>query len=354
MKYFAIPIVILLLGCTSEKSVQADIGTKASMLETIKSAHQVATWKYNAKGAYAIIFDDYCMDGVQGIQDHAAPEAEQRGLVIGFGVVTSFCDAHEWQRAREMIAAGHEVVNHSHTHRCGELRSPWCEDVWSDADVDAEIDQPTNLIQMHTGIRPSFYIFPFDLFTPGKVDHLRQAGYLGARTGQKEKLTLANFTDSFSQLNFDVKFPAESASSQRYGLNEYVDIAIARQQFAFREVHGVQDQSWGTTSLADLRNHFDYLQAKVQSYELWVATISDVIRYNQARRLCQLRSGNDSQGEWIGIMGDAPVCHAGVALSLLFSSWPGLQLKDSKGAPVEPVNGTYGLVTGEIYRLSRQ
>jgi len=353
MKYIAIPIIILLLGCTSEKSAQADIHTQVSSLESIKATYQVATWKHNAKGAYAIIFDDYCMNA-QGIQDHAAPEAEQRGLVIGFGVVTSFCDAHEWQRAREMIAAGHEVINHSHTHRCGELRSPWCVDVWSDADVDMEIDQPANLIQTHTGTRPGFFIFPFDIFTQQKINHLRAAGYLGSRTGEKQKLTAANFTDPFTELNFDVKFPVESASSQKYGLNEYVDVAIAKGQFAFREVHGVDDQSWGRLTLEELRNHFDYVQTKVQSYELWVATISDVIRYNQARRLCHLQSGSDHQGDWVGITGDAPVCHAGVALSLLFSGSSGVQLNDSQGALVEPVNGTYSLLTGETYRITNQ
>jgi hypothetical protein len=100
-----------------------------------------------------------------------------------------------------------------------------------------------------------------------------------------------------------------------------------------------------------LRNHFDYVQAKTKTYELWVATISDVIRYSQARRLCQLHKGSDNQGDWVKLTGEAPVCHAGIALSLLITGESGLQLKNAQGGLVVPVNGTYNLATGETYHI---
>lgn len=351
MKY-AIIFSILLLGCVSQQAPQTDKQIQAIKLQSLVKSHQVATWKYNARGAYSVIFDDYCLDGVTGIQDHAAPEAEKRGLVIGFGVVTGFCDANEWQRAREMIAAGHEIINHSHTHRCGELRKPWCVDIWHDEDVDEEIDQPANLIEANTGVRPEFFIFPFDLFTRGKVNHLRGAGYLGTRTGDKKKLTSAHFKDPFAELNFDVKFPPESRSSQGFGLNEYVDQAIAKGQFAFRELHGVEDQSWGSLPLKELLNHFDYLETKVKTHQLWMAGISEIIRYNQARRLCSLHSGVDEQGAWIMLWGDLPVCREGVELSLVFSTREQLQLTSRDNQSIGQINGTYTLRTGEAYHIA--
>ena len=347
MKY-AIIFFILLLGCVHQQGPQTD----EQKLKGLVKSHQIATWKYNTAGAYSIIFDDYCLDGVGGIQHHAAPEAEKRGLVIGFGVVTGFCDAYEWQAAREMIAAGHEIINHSHTHRCGELHEPWCVDVWLDEDVDEEIDQPANLIETNTGVRPEFFIFPFDLFTPAKVKHLQESGYLGTRTGNKKKLTSANFTNPFSDLNFDVKFPAESVSSQGFGLNEYVDLAIAKGQFAFREVHGVEDQSWGSLPLAELIHHFDYVEKKVKSHQLWMAGISEIIRYNQARRFCSLDSGVDEQGAWIMLWGDLPVCREGVELSLVFPTHAALHLTNRDGQLIEPINSTYNLRTGEAYHIA--
>lgn len=73
----------------------------------------LATWKNAQASAYSIIFDDYCDDGTQGIQDYADTIAHNRGIPIGFGVITSQCDATEWQRAREMISNGHEIINHT-------------------------------------------------------------------------------------------------------------------------------------------------------------------------------------------------------------------------------------------------
>lgn len=350
-RYCLLLSAFFLSGCLDQSSLQSTAGTLNAKLNALVASHQITTWKNNARGAYSIIFDDYCIEGTQGIQDHAAPEAEQRGLVIGFGVVTSYCDAHEWQRAREMIAAGHEIINHSHTHRCGLLSAPWCVDVWSDTDVDKEIDQPAKLIEANTGHYPTFFIFPFDLFTPAKIQHLRVSGYVGTRAGQKRQLTSADFSDPFTQLNFDVKFPPESVSEQRFGLNEFVDMAIASGQLAFREVHGVADQSWGHLSLEELTNHFDYVRAKVQSNELWVATISTIIRYNQSRRLCHLQAGVDSQGGWMQITGDDPICHSGVELSVVFPDAAGVQLKTPRGGLLHVVHGTYNLAVGETYRV---
>lgn len=353
MKFILVFSLVFLSACSQELVPATGQQDLAIQLRSLVESHRVTTWKYNAKGAYSIIFDDYCMKA-DGIQTHAAPEAEKRGLVIGFGVVTGACDDNEWLRAREMIAAGHEVINHSHTHRCGELRTPWCTDVWSDADIQEEIDQPTNLIYSHTGVRPTFFIFPFDLFTAGKVEHLRHAGYLGTRTGEKRRLTAADFTDPFSQLNFDVKFPPESAQDQKYGLNEYVDEAIAKGQLAFREVHGVEDESWGRLPLGELRDHFDYVQTRVKSYDLWMATISNIIRYNQARRSCKLDSGIDAIGAWIRLTGDAPECSSGIELSLVFNRSKNLELLDHTGVKVGQINGTYTLSTGKIYRIAGQ
>ncbi len=345
MKYLALFLAVVTAACSELPRSSDDTPLLSALLEN----HEIAHWKHDAKGAYSIIFDDYCMDGAHGIQDYAAPEADKRGIMFGFGVITSLCNEHEWQRAREMIAAGHEAVNHSHTHRCGIVQDPWCTDEWTDAEVDVEMDLSTRLLKQHTGVQPQFFIFPYDLFTPGKVEHLRSIGYAGARAGKKQALNPPDFTEPFA-LNFDVKFPPDSLAMQGFGLNEYVDEAIATGQFAFRAFHGVDDESWGALKLQELQEHFDYLQRKQANYQLWVATITDVINYNRARRECRLQGGADEQGVWLRLDSDAG-CPEQVALSVILPASSAIDIVSGQGESVPAINGTYTLLTGQSYRV---
>lgn len=74
-------------------------------------------WKNAARSSYSIIFDDFCSDSVSGIQGQADSLAANRGIPIGFGIITNHCDDQEWKHAREMITKGHEAINHN--YRCG-------------------------------------------------------------------------------------------------------------------------------------------------------------------------------------------------------------------------------------------
>lgn len=348
MKIILLLAFLLITGCMQQQTLP-EAGFSSSLGD--KPIHyRVAPWKHNAKGAYTIIFDDYCFDEAHGIQDYAAPEADKRGIKIGFGVVAEACDTEEWAKARSMIANGHEIINHSYSHRCGSLQTPWCTEVWTDDEVTQEIDQAAAEIAQHTGVKPIFFIFPYDLHTPAKIEHLRNQGYIGTRAGQKQALNPPGFTDPFA-LNFDVKFPPESIDGQGFTLNEYIDAAIAKGELAFRAVHGVNDQSWGTTSLQELREHFDYIQVRNARYDLWTDTISAIIRYDQARANCLLHTGVADGVQWMKVTGNTATCPHHTELSFILQLPKNSRIMDEQETPVPLINNTYTLKAGSTYRV---
>ncbi|MCK5921116.1 MAG: hypothetical protein KAG66_09250, partial [Methylococcales bacterium] len=75
-------------------------------------------------------------------------------------------------------------------------------------------------------------------------------------------------------------------NSQGDVLKAYVDDAIQKGGWAVRELHGIEDNYWGSVSLAKYRQHLDYVATKVQSNKIWMDTFSNVTRYRASRTYC--------------------------------------------------------------------
>jgi hypothetical protein len=167
-----------------------------------------ATWKDNAKAAYTLVHDDFGAAQTPGIVNYADTIAYNRGVKFCFGAITVDCDANDWADARRMMSHGHEVINHSHTHRCA-FQPGWCDLVYSPADFPIELDGSTTLIEQGAGERPRFWIHPYDLSTTDVLARLKTLGYLGARSGTQPVLNQADFKDFFN-LNFFVHDPTSN------------------------------------------------------------------------------------------------------------------------------------------------
>ncbi len=236
-----------------------------------------ATWKDNRKAAYTIIHDDFGDVTTAGIAKYADTLAFQRGIKFAFGAITSSCDTQDWKDAKRLIAHGHEIINHSHSHRCA-VNTGWCTDVYGKADYPLELDSSTVLIERGSGHRPRFFIHPYDLHTDSILAHLKFLKYLGARSGQYSQMNKVDLTDFF-RLNFFVFQPNSTLAE----MNLTVDNVIAEGVYALRELHGVEDWSWGKVTLADYKAHLDYVQNKIGSKQLWATTLSEVATYIMQR-----------------------------------------------------------------------
>jgi hypothetical protein len=237
-----------------------------------------APWKDNSKAAYVIIHDDYGDVTTQGIVQHADNEAFTRGIKLTFGAITSVCETADWDNAKSMMAHGHECINHSHSHHCAQPVT-WCpSQVYTSADFSTELGLSTDLIRTNTGVAPRFYIHPYDLSTDEVINYLKGLGYLGTRAGSQEAVNSADFTDPY-RLNYHVFQPTSDLTQ----LNAAIDAGITSGGLVLRELHGVEDGSWATVSLANYRSHLDYVKSKMTQKQIWSATITDVLTYKMQR-----------------------------------------------------------------------
>ena len=216
-----------------------------------------------------------------GIFGKAYPIAQARGVKICFGAITGYCGATEWANARTMIANGHECVNHSHNHKCGGSAGQ-CTGLTSygAADFNTELNQSTTLIQTNTGVKPLFFIHPYDASSDAILNHLQGTlGYLGARSGSQGIVNANTFTD-FMRENY---FVYDGTAAALTSLNTAVNTAISSGGYAVREFHGVDDGSWAAMTAANYTSHLDYVKSKMDDGSLWSATASEAITYKMQR-----------------------------------------------------------------------
>ena len=237
-----------------------------------------ATWKDNKKAAYSIIHDDYS-DYVTGIFQYADPIATSRGIKLCFGAITNFCGATEWANARTMIAHGHECVNHSHNHLCGGSASE-CSGLstYNASQFPTELGLSSQLIETNTGVKPRFFIHPYDASSTAIINYLTGLGYLGTRSGNRSIVNDNTFTD-FMHLNYFVYMP----NSQILLLNQAVDQAVTAGGYTIREFHGIEDGSWAAMTVANYTDHLNYVKTQMDNGNIWSATTTEAITYKIQR-----------------------------------------------------------------------
>ena len=238
-----------------------------------------ATWKDNKKAAYTIIHDDYS-DYVTGIYQYADPIATTRGIKLCFGAITSACGPTEWTKARTMMSHGHECVNHSHNHLCGGSASQ-CSGLatYGPANFATELDLSTQLIETNTGVRPRFFIHPYDASSGAILNYLTSIGYLGSRAGSQLITNTSSFTN-FMNLNYYVY---DGTAAALASLNTAVNSAISSGGYAVREFHGIADGSWAAMTVANYTSHLDYVKTKITDGSLWSATATEAITYKMQK-----------------------------------------------------------------------
>ncbi len=259
----------------------------------------ITPWRNDAKAVYSIVHDDYS-NYVLGIFQNAYPIATQRGIKLSFGAITSACGPTEWANARTMIAqGGHECINHSHNHKCGECSSgnPNCTTVdygceglttYTTTNFADELTQSDNIIQQQTGKKARFFIHPYDHHTSEILDYLTSLNYLGSRAGTQGQVNPANFANPM-KLNYFVWGPSGGQETTVAQLNAAVDAAINVGGYTIREFHNVGPGSitnpWGNITVTNYTQHLNYVKTKMDANQVWSATMSEAITYKMQREV---------------------------------------------------------------------
>jgi hypothetical protein len=255
---------------------------------------RIATWRDGATSAYSMIHDDMCGPALRGIDKNAVPALAARGLTAALGPIVDECEkADMWGVVKDAEAKGNEIVNHSYTHP--EI---------SVANAPKEVAEAKAGFEMHTSNPVSFYIFPYDYWTPETLQAVADAGHIGARAGNRDD------NDGFDNppinsaeptADMEIEFDAWPRTYSKYALYKSSDMldvhvhnAIERDGWAVREFHSVIDngsnpegQGFGPIELKDYEAHLDFLVDAWKANKVWTTNPSTAIKYRRARTACK-------------------------------------------------------------------
>jgi hypothetical protein len=242
-----------------------------------------------------MIHDDMCGRELRGIDRLAVPALALRGLTAGLGPYVEACQYDGlFGMVKAAEAKGNEIVNHSYTHANITPLNAFKEVAMAKMVFDSQMTKPL-----------TFFIFPYDFFTPATVDMVQSAGHIGARAGVRD------MTDGFMnppinpadpgndmQLLFDVwprTYSKYAAFPEKDILNLHVFNAIERGGYAVREFHSVSPsdhppangQGFGPVPLRQYEDHLDFLYLGWKANQVWTSTPSTVIKYRHARTACK-------------------------------------------------------------------
>jgi hypothetical protein len=255
---------------------------------------RIATWRDDAKGAYAMIHDDMCGPGLEGIQDLAVPALAARGLRAGLGPFVDACEENNrWDVVREAESLGMEIINHSYSHPEITPANAAKEVAQAKAAFDKQLENPI-----------TFYIFPYDFFTAETIAAVGTAGHLGARAGNRDPFNGADKPPinpaepgGDLTLTFDV-WPRNYSKYARYAAEDMLWVhavnAVEKGGFAIREFHSVMEDNeqmpevrgFGPIKISEYERHLDDLVAARNAGQLWTDNPSTILKYRQARVAC--------------------------------------------------------------------
>lgn len=304
----------------------------------------VSTWKAGAQAAYSILFDDYCGWTNDEGQVLGEQELARRGLVASFGVISGSCGdpawSPHWPRLKGFVSRGHEVFNHSWDHG-HPLDADWASRKWGGNEL--EIRQSTQKVaEMLEGYQMQFFSFPFDAATDEQLAFLKSMPqYLGTRTPnywQASGVNAANFGDPF-RLRFLVYVNADQGADNPGSLPNYLRDTLAQGGWGLRVFHSVNDAYYESVPLAAYQAHLDAVQQAAQSGRLWVAGVSEVLRYRVAREACAPSVERVATGLLLSFNNSGETCQRyATPLSLRVDAVAGGSLQAWQAGAVLPVS----------------
>jgi hypothetical protein len=254
---------------------------------------KIATWLDDATAAYSMIHDDMCGPSLHGIYEEAVPALAARGLAAGLAPIVEECNlADLWSVVLDAEAKGNEIVSHSYTHP--EINA---------GNIAREVDEAKAEFDSHLANPITFYVFPYDYFTPQTIAAVGAAGHLGARAGNRDDndgFDAPPINSKEPTADLEVEFDAWPRNYSKYALffpeeilTVHVYNAIEKGGWALREFHSViadgsstTDQGFGPITRTQYDAHLKFLADARKKGVLWTAPPSTVLKYRHARSAC--------------------------------------------------------------------
>lgn len=227
----------------------------------------VAKYRQDKDCAISYTFDD-------GLAEHftvAAPELEKRGFRGTFWVcgyyteqgASSKLPRMTWDELRKMAKNGHEISNHSWTHKNAKRLTL--------EQVRMEIEKNDSAIFANIGVMPVTYCYPYNYKTDEIVE-LASKNRVGTRTRQ-------------------ISIGSKS-TPQRFA--KWLDDLLKKEEWGVGMTHGI---NYGYDAFKEPSLFWEHLD-KVKSLEdkIWVGTFREVAAYIRERDDIQLKVSETKKG----------------------------------------------------------
>lgn len=302
-RLFVIAAAAAVLGCRSAPDVELPVVVPEVPVPQVEI--RIARWHGDAGAAASITFDD-------GTLDHyllAAPELDRRGLTATFFVITGLMERgtwddggterllFNWNQARSLVARGHEIGSHSHSHP--DLSA--LDFNRAEAQLLLSLQRLQREISSQQGVT-----FAWPYWRSNAVGRaLASRYYLAARSGAA---TTPRYLDSgiidarphdSLRINALATRPVEDPQLWRQAAQQVVEAG----GWAVLSLHGIDNDSidpaavgWQPLPLVLYRSILDYLVQRQSQNELWVAPFAAVVKYIERRDATTLRLRNLDAG----------------------------------------------------------
>ncbi|HVZ81124.1 MAG TPA: polysaccharide deacetylase family protein [bacterium] len=254
------------------------------------------------KAALSLTFDD----GVPAHWEIAAPALERRGLRGTFFVVAGRSqDQQGWKR---LVEGGHEVANHSISHKRTKDLGPG-EDVRQVAEAKAALERILK-VPIHT------FAYPFTETTPG-LKEAAQAHHFLSRGGQGRYYWAPQEDPDWSEVPSQVAMSSFPLSTYE----KWVQETYRQESWTIFQLHGIEGggEGWQPMPRAVFDGLLDLIAS--QKDKIWVAPFAEVGAYWKAQKIIEKALADAFPGRPIAWKRPDPF-PAGVILKALWKGSP--------------------------------
>lgn len=238
----------------------------------------IARWRNNATGAYSLALDDYAAPyfGDRLIIDSVT---YNRGLTISFSTIAKYLTGAQSAFGRHMMERGHTLTNHSWNHSCNPIVTP--------DTIAMEFDSAKARIEREMqaavpGFKCLYWQAPCGEQSEANTTYLRAHEYIGGRSFTFSGLNSYDVPDPFN-----IGEPCYQPNAGLGVLNGHVSSAISSGDWAVRQAHCVSDNAglgYAPITVAIFRDHMNYCAQQVAAGQLWMAPVTDVLKYAMERK----------------------------------------------------------------------
>ncbi len=245
------------------------------------SAGQEFSWPEGKRGALSLAFDDARPSQI----DRGLPAFEKYGVRVTFYVSPPAVELRldDWKR---VVAAGHEIGNHTMTHPCTGNYPAFRERALEDMTlgrIAEEIDAANESISRLLGVRPRTFAYPCGQTFVGRGRNVASFVPLVAERFQAGRIWLSEDSNDPARCDLAQLLSSESDGKTFAELKGLIDQAAADGRWLILTGHEIGESGVQTTFTSAIHELCRY--AKAPQTGLWLDTVANVSDYIRRRRL---------------------------------------------------------------------